>query len=415
MKGRAPKEMDAGSEGLTPAQRRALAQIWAVLPQARLVGGVVRDLLMGRSVADVDMATPETPEQVQDTLTAAGIKVVPTGLSHGTVTAVIASAPYEITTLRRDMETDGRHAVVCWTADWREDAARRDFTINAMSRSRDGALHDYFGGQADLAQGLVRFVGDAGTRIEEDALRILRFFRFQGRYGTGEPDAEAMRAITQRVGLITRLSVERVWSELQRILTGPNAATLVAMMAEAGVLSVILPQGFALGRFIHLVQAGAPADAVLRLAALVEGSKLDVAQHLKLSRADTAFLLAVSEGPVPETDATDAALRRFLADEPARPLIGRTWLRQATLLADAEVGQTETVRPDARAFEALRKRLEGIPRPVFPVAGRDIVAAGHAPGPAVGQVLARVRNWWMAEGCTASREACLDRLRHGFE
>lgn len=414
MRAAAPKTLDAGSEGLTPAQRQALGQIWAVLPQARLVGGVVRDLLIGRPVADVDIATPETPEQVQETLTAAGIKTVPTGLAHGTVTAVIASAPYEITTLRRDLETDGRHAVVSWTTDWREDAARRDFTINAMSRSRDGALYDYFGGQADLARGLVRFVGDAGTRIEEDALRILRFFRFQGRYGVGQPDADAMQAIMQRVELITRLSVERVWSELQRILTGPNADGLVTMMAQAGVLSVILPEGFTLGRFTGLVQVGAPADAVLRLAALLEKGREGAAQRLKLSRADTAFLLAVSHGPVPEADASDATLRRFLADEPARHLVGRTWLRQATLLAEAQANTEATSLPDAQAFAALRKRLEAMPRPVFPVAGRDILAAGHAPGPAVGQVLAHLRNWWMAEGCTPSREACLAQLQHGF-
>lgn len=176
------------------------------------MGGVVRDLMMGRSVADVDLATPEPPEQVLATLKQAGIKAIPTGLAHGTVTAVIESAPYEITTLRRDVETDGRHAVVVWTADWREDAARRDFTMNAMSRGRDGVLHDYFGGQQDLAQGLVRFVGNAATRIAEDALRILRFFRFQARYGRGQPDAEAIEAVTAQAGLLRGLSVERIWS-----------------------------------------------------------------------------------------------------------------------------------------------------------------------------------------------------------
>ncbi|OUI95518.1 poly(A) polymerase [Acetobacter indonesiensis] len=400
---------------MTAAQRQALDQIWSIFPEARLVGGVVRDLLMQRPVADVDLATPEPPERVLDLLVQAGVKAVPTGLSHGTITAVIASAPYEITTLRRDTETDGRHAVVCWTTDWREDAARRDFTINAMSRDKDGGLHDYFGGQSDLAQGLVRFVGDATTRIEEDALRILRFFRFQGRYGTGMPDSQAMQAITRHGDLLTLLSVERVWSELQRILTGPNAISQIVLMDQCGVLSRLLPEGADVQRFTSLVQAGAPANAPLRLAALAGGNKITLARRLKLSKAEEAFLVAVSSGSVPSVEATDDdALRRLLAQEPAESLIGRVWLEQADSVANRtgkNINAADTPEgDDATGYEVLRARLAAMPRPVFPLAGRDVLAAGHPPGPDVGKVLQKVQDWWMQNGCTASRDACLAQL-----
>lgn len=403
-----------GSKGLTAAQRQALDQIWSIFPEARLVGGVVRDLLMQRPVADVDLATPEPPERVLDLLVQAGVKAVPTGLSHGTITAVIVSAPYEITTLRRDTETDGRHAVVCWTTDWREDAARRDFTINAMSRDKDGGLHDYFGGQNDLAQGLVRFVGDASTRIEEDALRILRFFRFQGRYGAGMPDSQAMQAITRHGDLLTLLSVERVWSELQRILTGPNAISQIVLMDQCGVLSRLLPEGADVQRFISLVQAGAPANAPLRLAALARENKTILARRLKLSKAEEAFLVAVSSGSVPSVEATDDALRRLLAQESAESLIGRVWLAQADRGADRTGKNTNAADTpegdDATGYDALRARLAAMPRPVFPLAGRDVLAAGHPPGPDVGKVLQKVQDWWMQNGCTASRDACLAQL-----
>ncbi|KXV62268.1 poly(A) polymerase [Acetobacter orleanensis] len=403
---------------MTSQQTEALGLIWQVLPQARLVGGVVRDLLKGRPVADIDLATPEPPEQVLATLKKAGIKAIPTGLAHGTVTAVIESAPYEITTLRQDVETDGRHAVVAWTADWREDAARRDFTINAMSRGRDGVLHDYFGGQNDLAQGRVRFVGEAATRIEEDALRILRFFRFQARYGSHQPDAEAMQAITTHTGLLRGLSVDRIWSELKRILTGPAVPEVLGLMERTGVLTALFPEWaihsltkidalnrlvMARARLTRMVEAGAPADAVLRLAALVPDEAGALAQRLKLSNAEVAFLKAVTGEPVPQPGMTEADLRRLLARDSPEVLLGRTWLRQA----DASGGGAAQAE-----WLALRARLSAMTPPVFPLAGRDVLAAGYPPGPEVGAMLEQVRTWWLAEGCTPAREACLARLKN---
>jgi poly(A) polymerase len=188
-------------------------QLWAALPEARIVGGAVRDHLLDVAVSDVDFATPLDPQTVMRRLRDAGIKSVPTGIAHGTVTAVIGSRGFEITTLRRDLETDGRHAVVAFTDDWQQDAARRDFTINAMSMTQDGAVFDYFGGRADLQAGVVRFVGEAERRIREDYLRILRFFRFFARYAKAGPDREAIAAIAKLRDGVSQLSAERVWGE----------------------------------------------------------------------------------------------------------------------------------------------------------------------------------------------------------
>ncbi|WP_408906116.1 CCA tRNA nucleotidyltransferase [Nguyenibacter vanlangensis] len=399
-----------------PEGYAGLCRLWQVLPQARLVGGVVRDLIARRPVADLDLATPESPERVLDLLRRAGIKVVATGLAHGTVTAVLDGRPYEITTLRRDERTDGRHAVVAWTGDWAEDAARRDFTINAMSCGRDGVLHDYFGGRADLDAGHVRFVGDAATRIAEDALRILRFFRFHARYGRGTPDAPAMAAIvaaaTAETGGLSRLSAERVWSELRRILAGPALVETLRLMDRTGVLARLLPpseagQGHAAGQghdipaydipaLERLLACGAPPDPVLRLGMLARAPAGDLAARLRLSRAEAASLAAMRAGPAPDPASDDDARRRLLADEPADALVRRSWREQAQRLGAPS--------PD---WDALRADLLARPRPVFPVAGRDVLAAGAAPGPHVGQILARLRAWWMAGGCHAGRRDCL--------
>ena len=247
--------------------RGAPAAVLAALPGARAVGGAVRDALAGRPIHDVDIAAPLPPAAIAQRLTRAGLKVFETGLAHGTVTAVLAGEPVEVTSLRRDVATDGRHAEVEWTTDWREDAARRDFTINAMSLSADGALWDYFGGRGDLAAGRVRFVGDAAVRLAEDYLRALRFFRFQARYGRGAPDPEAMAAIRAAVPGLARLSVERVWMELKRLLEAPDPTAALALMAETGVLAAVLPEGFDLPTARSVDRggrAGRPAAALRR-------------------------------------------------------------------------------------------------------------------------------------------------------
>jgi poly(A) polymerase len=372
-----------------------LSALLELLPEARIVGGAVRDTLAERSCVDVDLASPLPPDTVMRRLVAAGVKVVPTGLAHGTVTAVLAGRPVEITTLRRDIETDGRHAVVAFTGDWREDAARRDFTINAMSMTRDGAVFDYFGGLADLRAGRLRFVGDPSQRVAEDYLRVLRFFRFFARHGGVEPDAATLAALRDAAPRLRSLSAERVWHELTRILSAPDPTASVALMDRLGVLASAVPEGTDVRALSRLVARGAPADPVLRMAALLTGDVLAFATRLKLSLADRDRLLALRAAPLAKSDDDDAALRRLLADTPADVLVDRTWLSD-TSAADGD---------------SLRSRLRSLPAPVFPLEGRDVVALGVPPGPRVGELLRAVRTWWLAGGCEADSDACQDKAR----
>lgn len=401
----------------------ALLAVLDALPAARIVGGAVRDALVGRPVADIDLATPDVPEAVMAALARAGLRAEPTGLAHGTVTAIAQGRGFEVTTLRLDVETDGRHATVAFTNNWREDAVRRDFTFNAMSLTRDGALFDYFGGEADLAAGITRFVGDPASRIAEDYLRILRFFRFHARYGSRPPDAATEGAIRAGVPFLAGLSVERVWSELRHILAAPDPRAAVRLMAAFGVLVAVMPEGFALERLERVIAVGAPADPVLRLAALLgddpavappatggvpglppdgavgvppdhgatapsDTAALSLAVRLKLSTAERVRLVELRLPVVPRPGDDDAALRRMLADTPAAMLVDRCWLAD-----DGSPG-----------WAAIRDRLGAMERPVFPLEGRDVVALGVPPGPAVGRLLADARGRWLAGGCVADRE-----------
>lgn len=403
-----------------------VAAVLAALPGARAVGGCVRDALAERDSADVDVAAPFAPEVIAARLRDAGLKVFETGLAHGTVTAVLNHAPVEVTALRRDVLTDGRHAVVEWTDDWREDAARRDFTINAMSLGPDGSLFDYFGGRADLAAGLVRFVGDPDTRLAEDYLRALRFFRFQARYGRGAPDAAAMAAIRRAVPGLGRLSAERVWMELKRILSVPDPVAALVLMVETGVLGApaVLPEASIGGLFTRLIGLGAPPDPLLRLTALLDRDEQAtaiigrVAARLKLSGQERDMVEALAGeaaenrfGVSPLLD--QPGLRRLLASlhhrwrglDPRAVLLGRSWLAEALPVRPA------AAEADPAAWGRLRAAIVAEPIPVLPVAGRDAIALGLPPGPAVGAVLKEIRGWWIARGCGDDRDACLTELR----
>ena len=360
------------------------------LPEARVVGGAVRDSLAGRAIADIDLASPLTPEAVTERLRAAGIRVVPTGLAHGTVTAVLAGGPVEITTLRRDVETDGRHAIVAYTDDWREDAARRDFTINALSLTRDGAVFDHFGGLEDLRAGRLRFVGDPAARVAEDYLRVLRFFRFYARYGAAAPDPATLAALRDAVPRLSFLSAERVWHELTRILAAPDPIASVRLMEALGVLAAVMPEGADTAALSALMRRGAPVDPVLRVAALLTGDPLAFATRLRLSLADRDRLLALRAAPLARPGDDDATLRRLLADTPNAVLIDHTWLEGG----------------EGTAWDDLRDRLRAMPRPIFPLEGRDILALGVPPGKLVGEILRAVRSWWRDGGCVADAKAC---------
>jgi poly(A) polymerase len=360
----------------------ALATIWDALPEARVVGGAVRDALAHRPVADIDLATPRAPESVIAKLRAAGVKVVPIGLAHGTVTAVVDGRGFEVTTLRRDVETDGRHAVVAFTTDWQQDASRRDFTINAMSMARDGSVFDYFDGTADLLAGRIRFVGDPATRIAEDYLRILRFFRFYARFGRVPPDTATLEALQAGIPGLDRLSIERVWNELRRILAAPDPVAAVGLMDRLGIWAAVVPEAANVARL-----AGLPADPVLRLAAMLTGDPLALGLRLKMSNEDRERLVRLTA--TPSASGSDADLRRLLADHLPADLIDRTWLD----------GDTDT-----------RRRLSRMTRPVFPLEGRDVVALGVPVGPGIGALLRDVRQWWLDGGCMADRAACRTEL-----
>jgi poly(A) polymerase len=360
----------------------ALAKLWDALPDARVVGGAVRDALANRPVADIDLATPSPPESVIGALTAAGVKVVATGLIHGTVTAVVNGRGFEVTTLRRDVETDGRHAVVAFTADWRQDASRRDFTINAMSIARDGTVFDYFDGTADLQAGRVRFVGDPASRIAEDYLRILRFFRFYAHFGRVPPEAATLAALRAGIPGLARLSIERVWNEIRGILAAADPVPAVGLMARLDIWAKVVPEAAAVSRL-----GGLPADPVLRMAAMLTGDPLALALRLKMSNEDRDRLVRLTV--TPNAAGSEADLRRLLADHAPADLIDRTWLDGN---ADA------------------RRRLSGMARPVFPLEGRDVVARGVSAGPEVGVLLRDVRRWWMDGGCVADRPTCLAQL-----
>jgi poly(A) polymerase len=281
--------------------------------EARFVGGCVRDALLGRPVTDVDIATHEPPERVMNLLSRAGIKAVPTGIKHGTVTAVVGRKHFEITTLRRDVETYGRHARVEYTNDWAADAARRDFTMNALFCSIDGTVYDPFGGLADLQARRVRFVGDAEARIREDVLRLLRFFRFYAHYGAPPPDAEALAACRKLAPLLPTLSGERVCGETLKLLRAADPAGVIALMREEGVLLQILPEATNIARLRALVTVEGitprdlvtRADPIRRLAALLDGkeaSALAVAQRLRFSNVEREHLLGLANGPTISPD-----------------------------------------------------------------------------------------------------------------
>ncbi|MBN9532637.1 MAG: CCA tRNA nucleotidyltransferase [Alphaproteobacteria bacterium] len=375
---------------------------------ARFVGGAVRNALLRRPVSDVDIATPLAPDAVIARLKQAGLDAVPTGLAHGTVTAIANGKPFEITTLRRDVTTDGRHATVAFTTDWKEDAARRDFTINAMSADRDGRVFDYFGGAADLAAGRVRFVGDAATRIAEDYLRILRLFRFHAWYGQGEIDRDALAAAAAaRAGLAT-LSGERVQKEMLRLLAAERPVPVLRVMAASGILFDILPGELAIARLERLAAIDADSfftpDPILRLAALLPDAAVarEIAERWRLSGADRARLVdlcGATEKIVSYLSIKE--VRKLLYRLGTGPFRDRVFLRWA-----ADPKETNAIQ-----WRALLAVADAWVAPEFPLTGRDVMIAGVPEGPLVGKILAEVEEWWVDSDFTDDEFSLAERLK----
>jgi poly(A) polymerase len=385
-----------------PATRVLLAALRDAGIAARFVGGCVRDALLGRPIADIDLATAARPAEVAAALEKAGIKVVPTGIAHGTLTALVPPRHYEITTLRRDVETDGRHARVAFDADWAEDAARRDFTINAIYLDPDGTVHDPVGGLADLAARRVRFVGEAATRIAEDVLRVLRYYRFAARFGGSQGDPAARAACRAAVPLLPKLSAERVAQELTGLLGVDNPVPALRMMAEDGALPAILPEATRLDRLERLIAIEPEPDALRRLAAIVSvdaDSAAGLAERLHLPGAWRERLVGLAS-PWPLDPSGDKRMQRH-----ALYRLGAERYRDLALLTAAEAGI------DAARLNELLALAEGWQSPVFPLAGRDVTALGIPPGPRIGELLGEVRRWWEDGDFTADRAVCLAKLK----
>lgn len=353
---------------------------------ARIVGGAVRDALLGIPVQDVDLATVLAPPEVVRRLEAAGIKAVPTGIAHGTITAVADGQPFEVTTLRRDVATDGRHATVAFSDDWKEDAARRDFTLNALYTDPESReISDFFGGIADLEARRVRFIGDPATRIAEDHLRILRFFRFHARFGRGEPDAAGLAACAARANDLMALSRERIRDEVSKLLAVRDPVPVVAVMLDRGIFAPVLPEIAGARRLASLIEGEEAHDRpswLRRFAALLPADAAlldDIALRLRLSKHDRRRLVAMAAPP--GEDAPAEAYRD-----------GADAARDRRLLAGL---------PPAPAADWVRPRL--------PVTGRDLIARGVPPGPEVSRKLGWVEQQWLAAGFPDDVAALLDR------
>ncbi|MGH6977570.1 MAG: CCA tRNA nucleotidyltransferase [Stellaceae bacterium] len=364
----------------------------------RFVGGAVRDALLGRPPREIDIATPLKPEAVMARLDATGIRAIPTGVSHGTVTAATAKQLFEITTLRRDVETDGRHAKVAFDADWAADAQRRDFTMNALSLDRRGRLYDYVGGVADLKTGRVRFVGDPATRIREDVLRLLRYYRFFAHYGKGAGDRAARAACRAAARLLPNLSAERIAAEFLKLLAAPDPLPALRMMRADGVLTVLLPESAGLARLGRLVALEKEGDPLRRLAALVARDAGVVAERLKLSGTQRDRLMAMLVKPTIALDGGRAAQRLAIYRW------GPSLYADRVLLAAAAQNRPRVVRKLLRRAKAWKRQR-------FPLRGRDLLAAGIAPGPQIGALLSALEAWWIKSDFRASAAQCRAELR----
>ncbi len=381
----------------------------------RFVGGCVRDALVGRAVTDIDVATSDPPATVTELLRAAKIRCLPTGIKHGTVTALVphldSQRRFEITTLRRDVATDGRRATVAFTDDWAADAARRDFTINTLFCDLDGTLYDPCGGLADLHAGRVRFVGDPVTRIREDVLRLLRFFRFHAYYGRPPADAEALVACRAMALALPGLSGERVRDELLRILLAPDPAAVMGVMIDSGVFEFMMPEAAGANRLMALASVeGENSDALRRLALLLRagsGGAEAVGGRLKLSNAAAKRLAAMVAPPVHVAADLDVAGQRR-----ALYRVGSSLFADLALLAWAEAldRARENREGLAEAFGPMIAVARAWQAPTLPVGGDDVLALNIPDGPRVGALLSALEDWWIAGDFAAGREAALEKL-----
>jgi poly(A) polymerase len=401
----------------TASLRRVFELLNADGGEVRVVGGAVRNSLLGLPAGDVDLATTWHPGEVAERAKGAGIKVVPTGIDHGTVTLVIDGIPHEVTTLRRDVATDGRRAEVAFGTDWKADAERRDFTINALYADAKGEIFDHVGGLPDIESRTLRFIGSAAERVAEDYLRILRFFRFFAHYGQGRPDAEGLKACAQARAKLATLSAERVWGEMKKLLAAEDPGRALLWMRQAGVLGEVLPETekWGIDAIPGLIAAEKifawTPEPLLRLAAVVppDVERLEtMAVRLRLSKAEGAFLARFAEAPAIAATLADTALDRELYRQGSEGIIGR--LKLSLALARRKSETDPAFLAETAAFQRLLARAEKWQRPVFPLNGADVLKAGVPAGPRVGELLTELENFWIDRNFNVDRATLVARL-----
>jgi poly(A) polymerase len=372
--------------------------------EVRFVGGCVRDFILGKVAQDIDLTTNARPERVMALLERAKIRAIPTGIDHGTVTAIISKKKFEVTTLRRDVDTNGRHAIVQFGTDWAEDAARRDFTFNAMSMTPDGTLYDPFNGKEDLLEGRVRFVGDAPQRVREDVLRILRWFRFHAHYGKAHVDEAALSACKGFAFRLPDLSGERIRRELLLLLKAPNPLPSLKLMIETNVLDAVLGRGYSANLLKGLCKIERllrlQPDSVLRLAALIGNHSTVAPVVVRL------FLSNLERNRLDRALAAEPALTPKASQEEQRTTIykyGARQLKDRVLLA-------WSATPTEVTWKEWWHEIETFTPPKFPLKGKDLTALGIAESPLIGDLLRQVENWWISEAFAPDRNACLSQI-----
>lgn len=401
-----------------PALQRILGLLNADGGEARIVGGAIRNALMDMPVGDIDIATTLLPQDVVERAKEAGIKAVPTGIEHGTVTLVADGEGYEVTTLRRDVTTDGRRAEVAFGTDWQADAERRDLTINGLYADGDGNVVDLINGLPDIETRTVRFIGDAATRVAEDYLRVLRFFRFFAWYGSGRPDADGLRASARAKDKLSTLSAERVWSELKKLLSAPDPSRSLLWMRQSGVLAQVLPETEKWGiDAIHGLVAAEqalqwPIDPLLRLAAIIptDAGRIEaLATRLRMSKNETNRLMQWADAATPDAAMAETALDRLLYRQGKEGVLMRLKLALASARADVSAGE-DAMRKIAR-LSTLNARASAFVKPSFPLSGADVLAEGVPAGPKVGEVLSALEDKWVEGNFALDRAALTARLK----
>lgn len=386
-----------------PALRRVFAALAAAGGEARVAGGAVRNSLLGEPVNDIDIATTLTPERIIAAGEKARLGVHPTGIAHGTITLVTGGKPFEVTTLRVDVETYGRKARVAFTGDWEADARRRDFTMNALYCSGDGKIYDPTMGYRDILKKKVRFVGEPAARIKEDYLRILRFFRFHARYGAGAPDAKGLAACIKYKSKLQELSSERIRQELFKLLEAKRASETIKLMAARNVLKVLFAPIVDLGAFARMAKIdaahGFTPDALLRFV-LIAKAPLALRESLRLTNAEMKRLEAIMGNSAPHPSLRDKERRAVLYR------LGAPLWRDMVRLAWAQSKE----RPSAKAWAGLLAFADEWAIPRFPLSGQDLLARGLKPGPEVGHELARLEDWWIASDFTENKDTLLRKL-----